>query len=333
MYRSLIHLVLLPVSLLMLGVVTQQAQALEEVKPATEYGEDLDLIAVLETFKESKDVEDFEKRLNDPDAEIVNLDLNGDEEVDFVSVHEEADGDVHVLILRVSISETESQDVGSIELEKKGEDVTVQIVGDPTIFGPDYIVEPEDTKSAALLIESPAEPTLVATIDSDWSRFGVEPDGYDEASFELATVIVVQTWPAVRVIYSSGYVVYVSPYRWHTYPRYYRVRRPIPRSRYRTRHVRHHNNYRRTTHRSSARASNVYSSRKVSSPSVTKKASPSSAAGPSSGTSKTGPGSGPSKTGPSTGPSKAPSAVSPRKSPAPSQRQRRGGGGRAPRRR
>ncbi len=55
------------------------AQAQSEDAPATEAGQDLDLFGVLETFSESEDLEDFEKRLNDPDMGLNNMDLNQDE--------------------------------------------------------------------------------------------------------------------------------------------------------------------------------------------------------------------------------------------------------------
>jgi len=48
----------------------------------------LDLQAVASTFGESKDLEDFERRLNDYDSQISNLDLNNDGEVDYLRVIE-----------------------------------------------------------------------------------------------------------------------------------------------------------------------------------------------------------------------------------------------------
>ena len=48
----------------------------------------LDLEAVASIFGESKDLEDFEKRLNDPKIQILNLDLNNDGEVDYLRVME-----------------------------------------------------------------------------------------------------------------------------------------------------------------------------------------------------------------------------------------------------
>ena len=49
-------------------------------------GDNLDLNGVLELFKESKDVEDFEKKLNTESNGVNNLDLNEDGEVDYIRV-------------------------------------------------------------------------------------------------------------------------------------------------------------------------------------------------------------------------------------------------------
>lgn len=246
-----------------------------EADPAAaeaQLGDDLDLFAVLDTFKDSESVEDFEQRLNDPDAGLVNIDLNGDEEVDFVGVFEEGEGDVHVLILRAFLGEDDSQDVASIELEKKGEDVTVQVVGDPALYGPDYIVEPDLGEAASLSTRSvlqaahvsAPEPIAIASADASWWPT-LAPADVDGA-FDLAVVVVVRTWPAVHVIYGPGYVYYRSPYRYHSYPSYHRARRPVARSHYRHHTAHHRDRHRRTTHRSSTRASNVYQNNKTSSP-------------------------------------------------------------------
>jgi hypothetical protein len=50
--------------------------------------DNLDLEAVASIFGESKDLEDFEKRLNDPKTQISNLDLNNDGEVDYLRIME-----------------------------------------------------------------------------------------------------------------------------------------------------------------------------------------------------------------------------------------------------
>lgn len=48
--------------------------------------DNLDLRAVASIFGESANLEDFERRLNDPGEQISNLDLNGDNQVDYLRV-------------------------------------------------------------------------------------------------------------------------------------------------------------------------------------------------------------------------------------------------------
>jgi hypothetical protein len=117
------------------------------VAPATETGEDLDLYAVIEIFKESESIEDFEKRLNDPDEGVNNIDLDGDGQVDFIRVFEYADGNTHVLVLEVAVSEDTYQDLATIEIEKAedSDEVNAQVHGDEEIYGVDYYIEPVET--------------------------------------------------------------------------------------------------------------------------------------------------------------------------------------------
>jgi hypothetical protein len=82
----------------------------------------LDLQAVAELFKDAKDLEEFEKSLNDLEIGVNNLDLDDNGEVDFIRVMEEASDDVHVIVLQVPLGKNEFQDVATIEVEKNGEE-------------------------------------------------------------------------------------------------------------------------------------------------------------------------------------------------------------------
>ena len=65
---------------LSLVVVTRAAPMMAQaVEPATETGEDLDLYAVIDLFKESESIEDFEQALNGESNGVNNLDLDGDD--------------------------------------------------------------------------------------------------------------------------------------------------------------------------------------------------------------------------------------------------------------
>ncbi|MCI0691828.1 hypothetical protein L0337_07450 [candidate division KSB1 bacterium] len=119
------------------------SQDVTVVAPSSEAAEGLDLQAVAELFKDAKDLEEFEKSLNDPDIGVNNLDLDDNGEVDFIRVMEEAADDAHVIVLQVPLGENEFQDVATIEVEKNGEeDYNMQVRGNEVIYGADYYIAP-----------------------------------------------------------------------------------------------------------------------------------------------------------------------------------------------
>lgn len=105
--------------------------------------DNLDLQAVASIFGESRDLEDFERRINDPQAQISNLDLNNDNYVDYLRVVEVGESDVRVIVIQAVLGQDQFQDVATIELERqRNKTVQVQIVGNSYIYGPNYIYEP-----------------------------------------------------------------------------------------------------------------------------------------------------------------------------------------------
>lgn len=119
------------------------SQNVTVVAPTSAAAEGLNLQAVAELFKEAKDLEAFEEKLNDPDLGVNNLDLDNNGEVDFIRVVEESAEDVHVIILQVPLGENDFQDVATIEVEKNGDqDYNMQVCGNPVIYGPDYYIAP-----------------------------------------------------------------------------------------------------------------------------------------------------------------------------------------------
>lgn len=119
------------------------SQDVTVVAPSSEATDGLDLQAVAELFKDAKDLEEFEKSLNDPEVGVNNLDLDDNGEVDFIRVMEEASEDAHVIVLQVPLGENEFQDVATIEVEKNGEeDYNMQIRGNEVIYGVDYYIAP-----------------------------------------------------------------------------------------------------------------------------------------------------------------------------------------------
>jgi hypothetical protein len=206
------------ISLLMLaGIFTFGTVSLaEDTDSLGVIGDNFDLYAVLDAFKNAETVEAFEQNLNDPTTNLNNLDLDEDGEVDYIQVIDNAEGDAHALILRVALSETEFQDVAVVELEKTKENTAnVQIVGDEEIYGADYIVEPvEINKSTERLMT----PNLI--------------------------IINVWGWRCVRHIYGPKYVRWVSPWGWRNHPKWWRPWKPV---KWRTYHG-HHRHHRRHYH-------------------------------------------------------------------------------------
>lgn len=111
---------------------------------ATSYdiSDNLDLRAVASIFGESSDLEDFERRLNDPKTQISNLDLNGDRQVDYLRVIETIDNGVHLIVIQSVLDKDVFQDVATVEVEKQQNAVQVQVVGNVYMYGPNYVYEP-----------------------------------------------------------------------------------------------------------------------------------------------------------------------------------------------
>jgi len=113
------------------------------VAPSSDAAEGLDLKAVSELFKESENLEEFEKALNDPDVGVNNLDLDENGDVDYIRVMEEVADDTHVIILQAPLGENEFQDVATIEVEKSGDTgYNMQVRGNDVIYGANYYVAP-----------------------------------------------------------------------------------------------------------------------------------------------------------------------------------------------
>ncbi|HEX8515821.1 MAG TPA: hypothetical protein VF868_06445 [Bacteroidia bacterium] len=197
-------------------------------------GDNLDLYGVLELFKKSESPEEFEKALNKEDNKLNNLDLNGDNQIDYIHVIDRAEKDVHALVLQVSVTETETQDVAVIELEKKEDgNVDVQIIGDEKLYGKNYIVEPGE-ENASKTAEAAPEKT------------------------GKTVVVNVYHWPSVQYIYRPSYVVWVSPWGWSHYPGWWRPWRPMHWHHYHPHWTHYHGYHRRADVHRVVVAHNVY---------------------------------------------------------------------------
>ncbi|HNP32279.1 MAG TPA: hypothetical protein PKN96_03205 [Flavobacterium sp.] len=109
----------------------------------SDISDNLDLRAVASIFGESRDLEDFERRLNDPRAQISNLDLNGDNRVDYLRVIESVEGNTHLIIIQSVLGLDTYQDIATVEVERdRFNKIQVQVVGDVYMYGNNYIYEP-----------------------------------------------------------------------------------------------------------------------------------------------------------------------------------------------
>ena len=136
---------LLLLSLLTTVFATQiQAQNRTSVNAMNaEISDNLDLRAVASIFGDSRDLQDFERRLNDPDLQISNLDLNNDNQVDYLRVIETVENRTHLIIVQSVLDDDVYQDVATIDVEKdRNNKIHVQVIGDVFMYGENYIYEP-----------------------------------------------------------------------------------------------------------------------------------------------------------------------------------------------
>lgn len=176
-------------------------------------GDNFSLQGALQLFQQSASVEDFEKAINLESNHVNNLDLNGDGETDYIRVIDKSDNEAHAFVLQVPVSEKESQDIAVIELEKTGDTTAViQIIGDEEIYGEAVIVEPDGG----------GEDAFINYTDSHLSG--------PNAAYEFSApriVINVWSWPSVRFVFGPSYRPWISPWRWHSYPGWWRPWRPF----------------------------------------------------------------------------------------------------------
>ncbi len=166
--------------LVVLGMATAFSQV--DNRPVNT-GDDFSLEGALAMFKKANSLEEFEKLLNEENNNVNNLDLNNDDDIDYIVVEDIKEGDSHIIVLSTYLNEKEKQDIATIGIEKTGENqALLQIEGDTDLYPENTIIEP---------------------------------------------TVNVWLWPSVRFLYGPRYVVWVSPYRWGYYPRWWRPWRPI----------------------------------------------------------------------------------------------------------
>ena len=204
-------IITLIIALLTVAGVTARAEAYPE-----EYlglpGDNLNLYAVMKLFQESATLEEFERSLNDENSRINNLDLNGDNFVDYIMVHDYVDGDVHNIVLRVALNVNENQDVAVFTVQRFGDgSVQIQLIGDEALYGRNYIIEPIYADSQN---ETP-NPGYTGRVRTRSNVTVVHTTTYEVA-----------TWPLIRFIFFPGYVTWHSSWYWGYRPYYWNPWRP-----------------------------------------------------------------------------------------------------------
>jgi len=178
-------------------------------------GDNLNLYAVMNLFQESKTLEEFERNLNDENSRINNLDLNGDNLIDYINVFDIVNENVHNIVLQVAISQREKQDIAvfTVDRDKKG-NVLIQLTGDEELYGENYIIEPNYDETLTDETPNPGYTGNARTINGR------------EVNVVRTTYVEVAAWPLVTYIYSPGYVVWRSSWYWGYYPPYWSPWRP-----------------------------------------------------------------------------------------------------------
>ena len=237
---------------LFISLPSLKAQDASSNEPTGLPGDHFSLQGALEMFKKSSSVEEFEKLINTESNNINNLDLNEDGQIDYIRVIDKMEGDVHAFVLQAVVSETESQDIAVIEMEKTGDATAVlQIIGDEDIYGEKIIVEPGDGDGDGSFINNENSFAGGPNFNSDDLRAGI--------------VVNVWLWPSVRFVYAPVYHPWASPWRWRSYPVYWHPWHPLAWGVFHPLRLRYHRGYAVVhTHRV-LRAHNVYGRVRVTS--------------------------------------------------------------------
>lgn len=176
-------------------------------------GDNLNLYAVLDEFQKSPTLKQFEQAINDRTKNINNLDLNNDNQVDYISVNSYQAGQDYSIVLRVAINASQKQDVAVIEVNKvNNNNVMIQLIGNEDLYGKDYIIEPGDNNTNGM------------TANPGYTQ--------NNNSYYYNTPYYVNNWPVIVYLFSPRFVNYYSPWYWGYYPRYWNPWAPMYYSNY-----------------------------------------------------------------------------------------------------
>jgi len=171
-------------------------------------GDNFNLYAVMRLFQESETLEGFERSLNDENTRINNLDLNGDNKIDYVKVMDYVDGSVHTIVLQALLGRNEAQDVAVFTVQRFNDgSVQIQLTGDEALYGRNYIIEP--------IFDETPNPGYMGRANNQ------------NVTVVRTTTVQIAAWPLVRFIYMPSYRVWRSSWYWGYYPTYWHPWRPF----------------------------------------------------------------------------------------------------------
>ncbi|WP_204356550.1 hypothetical protein [Arcticibacterium luteifluviistationis] len=93
----------LPILIILLTGWCMAQKPVAVVPTNYDISDNLDLEAVASIFGESRNLEDFEHRLNDPKSKISNLDLNEDGYVDYLRMIESVERGIHIVAIQAAL--------------------------------------------------------------------------------------------------------------------------------------------------------------------------------------------------------------------------------------
>ena len=132
---------LLILLLIVSSCVSQKTTNIQATSP--EISDNLDLQAVASVFGEVKNLEEFERILNDENEHLSNLDLNNDGYTDYLRVVESVEGNTHVITIQAALGNNIFQDVATIDVDRNYNNTSyVQVIGNPYFYGNNYIINP-----------------------------------------------------------------------------------------------------------------------------------------------------------------------------------------------
>ena len=103
-------------------------------QPLTDLGNNFNLQAAGEIVRTSANVQDMEQKLNQPNG-VNNFVIPGDQNVAYIKATEYSNNGVNGVTLTAVGSNNQTQDLTNIELTRVGYQVTMNIIGNPTLYG------------------------------------------------------------------------------------------------------------------------------------------------------------------------------------------------------